>query len=65
MRYNIYQGGIKINTIVSDAAFVSDYCAENGYTYEEAPFHQDLEPTPEPTVWDELAAAITEGVNAV
>ena len=23
------------------------------------------EPTPEPTVWDELAAAITEGVNAV
>lgn len=25
----------------------------------------DLDPTPEPTVWDELAAAITEGVNAV
>lgn len=23
------------------------------------------ESTPEPTVWDELAAAITEGVNAV
>lgn len=25
----------------------------------------DTDPAPEPTVWDELAAAITEGVNAV
>lgn len=72
MRYNIYQGGIKINTIVSDAAFVSDYCAENGYTYEEAPFHQDLEPTPEPVpeppetiTLEEMAEAVRGGINEV
>lgn len=28
-------------------------------------FYSPPEPEPEPTVWDELAAAIMEGVNAV
>ena len=43
MNYKIFQNGEQINTIVADEAFVSAYCAENGYTYEA------VEPTPEPT----------------
>lgn len=35
--------GIEVNTIVSDPAFVSDYCARKGYTYEEI-----VVPEPEP-----------------
>lgn len=42
MDYYIYENGQLINTIVADEAFVSAYCAENGYTYEA------VEPTPEP-----------------
>lgn len=34
MNYNIYENGEHINTIVASPAFVEQYCAENGYTYE-------------------------------
>lgn len=44
MDYYIYENGQRINTIVADEAFVSAYCAENGYTYEAV----TPEPVPEP-----------------
>ena len=44
MDYYIYENGQLINTIVADEAFVSAYCAENGYTYEAV----TPEPVPEP-----------------
>lgn len=69
MRYKILKDGKVINTIVSDEAFVAEYCAENGYTYEKnilpEPEPEPMpEPTTEPSVWDELDAAYQEGVNS-
>lgn len=55
MNYKIFQNGEQINTIVADEAFVSAYCAENGYTYEA------VEPTPEP----EQEPTDTEVLNAL
>ena len=55
MDYYIYENGQLINTIVADEAFVSAYCAENGYTYEA------VEPTPEP----EQEPTIDERVTAL
>lgn len=67
MRYKIFENGEEINIIVADEAFVTDYCEQNGYTYQEAPL-PDPVPEPEPeeesSVWDDLAAAYTEGVNS-
>lgn len=69
MKYKILKDGEVINTIVADEAFVTDYCARHGYTFEQLP-----EPTPEPTepetdtnesVYDELDAAYREGVDSV
>lgn len=34
MRYRILKNGEIINTIIADEAFVADYCAASGYTYE-------------------------------
>ena len=65
MRYKLYQGGEPVNVIISEEDFVSAYCQERGYTYQEDPLPDPPQPEPEPTVWDELAAAIMEGVNAV
>ena len=69
MRYKILKDGEESNTIISDEAFVTAYCAKNGYTFEEAPLPEP-EPTPDIpstdlTVWDELDAAYQEGVNDV
>lgn len=69
MRYRIMKGGEVINVIVASEEFVSKYCAENGYTHEEAPL-PELEPVKpdseaELSVWDELDAAYQEGVNSV
>ena len=37
MRYKIFKDGERVNTIVADESFVTDYCEENGYTYEAQP----------------------------
>lgn len=66
MRYKIFKDGELINTIVAEPDFVEEYCAENGYTYEED-ILTGPEPVsePEPSVWDELDAAYQEGVDSV
>ena len=67
MTYKLLKDGEVVNTIVGSAAFVTAYCEAMGYTFEEVPEGPKPEPTPEqtPDVWDELAAAIREGVNDV
>lgn len=42
MRYKIFKDGERINTIVADESFVTDYCEKNGYVYEAEPL-QELE----------------------
>ena len=42
MRYKIFKDGERINTIVADESFVTDYCEKNGYVYEADPL-QELE----------------------
>ena len=56
MRYNLLKNNKIINTIIADAAFVSDYCAANGYTYQEAPLPES--PEPEPTETEVLQAQV-------
>lgn len=67
MKYKIFKDGDVVNTIVADQPFIAEYCAENGFTFEEIP-EVDPVPDPEPeqetTVWDELDAAYQEGVNS-
>lgn len=68
MRYKIFKDGEQINTIVAEPDFVENYCAENGYTYEEEILHEPEsvpEPETETSVWDELDAAYQEGVDSV
>lgn len=65
MRYKIFENGAQVNVITADADFIEQYCAENGYTCEEAPLPGPA-PTPQPespVTWDEMAQAIREGVN--
>ena len=58
MVYKIFENGTEINRIVADEAFVADYCAANGYTYElEAPEPTPL-PAPEPTELEQLRADV-------
>lgn len=66
MDYLIVTDGTITNIVVADP----EVAEEMGFLpwYEGArigDFYSPPEPEPEPTVWDELAAAITEGVNAV
>lgn len=56
MRYKILKDGKELNFIISEEAFVTAYCAANGYTFEEAPLPITPEPTPEPTEEEDLAA---------
>ena len=42
MRYKIFKDGERVNTIVADESFVTDYCEKNGYVYEADPL-QELE----------------------
>ena len=69
MRYKIFKDNEHINTIIADESFIIPYCQSNGYTYEEEILPEPEEPTPEPPTadvsFDELAAAIKEGVNAI
>lgn len=60
MRYKIYENGTLINTIVADESFVNTYCADNGYTYQEAPLPEPPEPEPEPTEAEVLQAQVAE-----
>ena len=67
MRYAIFENGEEINVIEAEPEFVTDYCEQNGYTYQEAPLpapESEQEPEEESSVWDELAAAYTKGVNS-
>lgn len=64
MNWAIYDiDGNLINTIFADEAFVTEYCAGNGYTYEKMP---DPEPTPAPVPepsLEEQVAELTKLVN--
>lgn len=62
MNYKILENGEVINTIVADEAFVSAYCAANGYTYQQIA-EPEPAPDPEPTAEDRIAAL--ESANAV
>lgn len=55
MRYRILKNGEIVNTIVADEAFVADYCAASGYTYES---EEVPEPTPPPPTTEERVAAL-------
>lgn len=64
MRYKIFKNDMEINAIESDESFIQEYCAVNGYTYQEAPLQQgEPEASEEDSVWSELDAAYQEGVN--
>lgn len=67
MRYEIYENGTLINTIVADESFVNTYCANNGYTYQEAPLPEppDPEPEPEPTEVKQLRAQVADLQNQI
>lgn len=64
MRYEIYENGTLINTIVADESFVNTYCADNGYTYQEAPLPEPPEPEPEPSL-DEQVAELQEALHMI
>lgn len=56
MLYKILKEGEQINTIVADEAFVTAYCEENGYTFEELEETEPVAPEPAaPTVEEQLA----------
>ena len=61
MFYRIYENCEFVNDIVADEAFVTAYCAENGYTYEAIAYERTHESDPEPTA-DELMDILL-GVN--
>ena len=58
MRYRILKNGEIINTIVADEAFVADYCAASGYTYESEELPEL--PPPPPTTEERVAALEAE-----
>lgn len=62
VRYKIFENGVEINVIIADEAFVTEYCAANGYTYElcELPESEPVVDT-EPTDTEVLNALL--GVN--
>ena len=63
--WNVKENGEIINTIVADEEFTATYAQETGYTLEIVEQPEEPTPAPEPTVWDEMAQAILEGVNEV
>lgn len=65
MRYRILKDGEELNTIIADEAFVNSYCEKHGYTYEELPEPEPVEPEepeivtePEPTTEEILDAML-------
>lgn len=68
--YKIFKNGKEIQRIVADEEFVSEWCPQNGYTYELEPeMRAQPEPEPpEPTQADRLRAdldyiAALEGIT--
>lgn len=57
MNYKILKNCEVINTIVADEAFVSAYCAANGYTYQQIA-EPEPNPDPEPTETEQLRADV-------
>ena len=58
MIYRILHNGEEVNTIVADNAFVTNYCKENGYTFELVP-EPEHEQEAEPSQLDILEAQVT------
>lgn len=58
MRYKILKGGVQVNVIESTPEFCAEYCAANGYTYQEAPLPESPPPEPEPTETEVLQAQV-------
>ena len=56
MRYRILDGETEINVIEADAEFVTAFCNNAGYTFEEAPLPEVPEPEPEPTLEDRVSS---------
>ncbi len=56
-RYNVYDGNELVNSIEANFLFVSAYCQSTGYTFEEAPLPEPVEP--EPTQLDRVEAQAT------
>lgn len=56
-RYNVYDGNELVNSIEANFLFVSAYCQSAGYTFEEAPLPEPVEP--EPTQLDRVEAQAT------
>lgn len=56
MTYKLLKDGEVVNTVVGSAAFVTAYCEDMGYTFEEVPDEQQEAPV------DELAAAVERGM---
>ena len=51
-RFKIFSSDAMINTIIADNAFVSEYCAANGYTFEK----EILDNSPPPALEERVAA---------
>lgn len=64
MTYKLLKDGKVINTIVGTETFVSAYCKEMGYTYEEVPgelkHETEIEIKSEPTEEDDIAAILVD-----
>lgn len=60
MRYEILCDGAVINVIEASSEFCAEYCAANGYTYQEAllPPPPDPEPEPPAPTLDERVTAL-------
>ena len=56
-RYNVYDGNELVNSIEANFLFVSAYCQSAGYTFEEAPLPEPVEP--EPTQLDRVESQAT------
>lgn len=66
MNYKIFDDSDLVNIIVADEEFVTAYCSEMGYTFEEVPEAPEPPALEEELVsWAVLAKAIQEGVDQV
>ena len=60
MKFDIFENGVKINSIVADKDFCEKYCAVNGYEYREVA-DEPSQPEEAPlTREDEIDAMIIE-----
>lgn len=72
MDWNIYENGVLINTIRASEDFVKEYCAANGYTYQERVIEPYIEPkeqrekaynTEKVIAWDGSTLTVTEAAT--